>query len=157
MKYSAEDTQRFWAKVAKSPGCWNWNASKKKGYGCFYFEKRIHSSHRVAFEIANGPIPAGMLIDHICHNRGCVNPNHLRLATTKQNAEHRLGAQGNNHSSGVRGVYWHDRNRMWRGIVTHNQKPILVGYFRTVVEAEAAVVSKRNDLFTYNNADRCMQ
>lgn len=42
--------------------------------------------HRVAWEAANGPIPEGMTIDHVCRNRRCINVDHLRLLTNVENA-----------------------------------------------------------------------
>lgn len=41
--------------------------------------------HRWAWEFANGPIPEGMIIDHLCRNRACYNVEHLRLVTHVEN------------------------------------------------------------------------
>ena len=46
-------------------------------------------AHRAAWEAANGPIPDGMTVDHICFERRCVNPAHLRLLTHAENAGRR--------------------------------------------------------------------
>jgi hypothetical protein len=87
------DPERFWQKVDKADGCWEWTAHRGvDGYGRFIVDRAPRLAHRVAFEEANGPIPAGMEIDHLCHNRACVNPKHLRIATRSLNAQNMQGA-----------------------------------------------------------------
>jgi hypothetical protein len=93
-----------------------------------------------------------MQVDHACHNRACVNPDHLRLASPKQNQENRRGAASSNRSSGVRGVTY-GRGK-WIASVQHNGKRYNCGGFSSVEEAEAAVVAKRLELFTHNIVDR---
>src|SRR5699024_6855726 len=51
----------FWAKVRKSPGCWEWTAGRsREGYGNFWFNNTMVRAHRLSFEWSNGPIPDGM-------------------------------------------------------------------------------------------------
>jgi hypothetical protein len=92
-----------------------------------------------------------MDIDHICHNRACVNPQHLRLTTHKQNQENRGGAQRNS-SSGVRGVIKHGRR--WQATVVHNKQRHRAGLFDDIPSAAAAVKALRLELFTHNDIDR---
>ena len=63
-------------------GCWNWLGYKSKtGYGrC----GRVWA-HRRAYELLIGAIPAGLEIDHLCRNRGCVNPGHMEVVTHQEN------------------------------------------------------------------------
>ena len=151
MKESTLDL--FWAKVEKGPGCWEWTASKIQGHGRFGYSGNGYYAHRISYELANGPIADGMQVDHICHNRGCVNPAHLREVTPKQNMENRQGPNPNS-KSGVRGVHWNANAKKWQALVTHSRKNIHVGYFVELADAEAAVKAKRNELFTHNNIDR---
>ena len=154
MTAKASDRERFFSKVHKTSQCWEWQAYKdRNGYGVFGLDRKVRKAHRVSYEFANGPVPAGMPIDHICHNPGCVNPEHLRKVTTKQNAEHRRGAQSNS-KSGVRGVSWDKTNRKWQAQVKHEGRVMKVGRYCDLAEAEAAVIAKRNELFTHNDLDR---
>ena len=67
-------------------GCWNWTgAIHKLGYGQFKFNGSMKRAHRVSYELVKGSIPKGLEIDHICRNRRCVYPDHLRSVTHKVN------------------------------------------------------------------------
>jgi len=76
----------FWDRADKSGGdaaCWPWTGPTTSwGYGTF---GRHAVAHRRAYELAVGPIPAGYQIDHLCRNRGCVNPTHLEAVTKRDN------------------------------------------------------------------------
>lgn len=159
MARKQDERERFWSTVdtSNADGCWLWTAwTDDKGYGYFSLggsSRRHVRAHRVAWEWANQrPIPDGYQIDHICHTPGCVRPEHLRLATNKQNLENR-GLFRNN-TSGVRGVSWSKARNGWHARVCHNGKFIQCGLFNNLAEAEAAVIAKRNELFTHNDADR---
>jgi hypothetical protein len=145
---------RFWGKVEKTAGCWQWLAHKgHDGYGRFKLNGRAYLAHRLAYELASGPIPEGLQIDHTCHARSCVNPSHLRAVTNKQNKENLSGPQRNG-VSGVRGVFWNKGSNRWRASVRHNGVHHHLGYFRSIAEAEKVVIAKRNKLFTHNDLDR---
>lgn len=149
--------ERFWEKVDQSGDCWEWTAYRgQNGYGQIGGgprTARVLYAHRVSFELLSGPIPEGMFIDHICHNRGCVNPAHLRLATNKQNLENMSVLRSDN-KSGVRGVSWDKKINKWRAAVSHNSRTIYVGCYSTIAEAEAAAIAKRLELFTHNEIDK---
>lgn len=95
--------ERLWDRLSKdADGCWRWTgALNNKGYGTtsrprpegYVGRTPTVYAHRLAWEEVNGPIPDGMVIDHICHEPRCANPDHLRLATHRQNQRHRRGAQ----------------------------------------------------------------
>lgn len=148
-------TDLFWSKVDKTGTCWNWTSHKTHGgYGHFCIGGGLRVAHRVAYEWAIGPIPAGMQLDHTCRNRGCVNPDHLRVVTNKQNSENRDGPAANNTTSAYRGVCRSPDNDKWIGQVKHNGVNHYLGRYDTEEEARVAVVAKRNELFTHNLSDR---
>lgn len=158
MKYAFLSEDPFASKVAKTEGCWEWTGGKtKNGYGQINVRvgdrRTTTGAHRAAYEIKNGDIPEGIEVDHLCHNRGCVNPDHLRLVTRKQNLEN-LGGLSSRNTSGYRGVTYVKTYRKWRGSVMHNRAAVLVGFFDTAEEANEAVLAKRLDLFTHNDLDR---
>lgn len=68
--------------------CWIWKAGKDgKGYGAFKIGKKQYLAHRIAWYLANGPIPeSAPCILHKCDNPQCVNPSHLKTGTQKENA-----------------------------------------------------------------------
>lgn len=146
-------TERFWSKVAKTDNCWNWTAATNQyGYPVFRGDEgKNYLAHRYSYRLVHGDIPNGGQIDHRCHNSRCVNPNHLRLVTNKQNQENLSGPRSA--ASGVRGVY-KSRTGKWYGQVGHNGATYCVGTFSSLEEAESAVIAKRNELFTHNDIDR---
>lgn len=67
-------------------GCWVFQGAKnRKGYGHFSVNGKTQRAHRVSWLIHKGEIPTDLVIDHLCRNRACINPDHLRLVTNKEN------------------------------------------------------------------------
>lgn len=128
-------------------------ADTGNGYGVMSISGKTVLAHRMAFELAHGSIMDGLVIDHICHIRACINPDHLRAVTQKQNLENN-GVPNRRNKSGVRGVFWSSTANKWAAQVCHNYKKMHVGLFDSVAEAESAVIAKRNELFTHNDLDR---
>jgi hypothetical protein len=60
------------------------------GYGRFMVNGKRQTTHRYAWALANGPIPFGMNVCHKCDTPSCVNPNHLFLGTTRDNARDKV-------------------------------------------------------------------
>ncbi len=88
-QYSTKDVARFYSKVSTTPtenGCLEWMGyHNRPGYGYFKVGKKNIGAHRVAWEIVNGPIPAGLVIRHMCHNSLCCNPAHLEPGSPADN------------------------------------------------------------------------
>ena len=82
------NTEEFLSKIDKRgpDECWEYTGTKiNSGYGRLRIGYRIVSSHRYAWELANGPIPKGKMILHKCDNRACCNPAHLYCGTHSDN------------------------------------------------------------------------
>jgi hypothetical protein len=145
-----------WPVEISADGCHIWGGNKAGyapgQYGVLTFRNKHRFAHRVAYELRHGPIPRGMDIDHLCHERLCVNVEHLRVTTHKQNLEHRRAANLNSHT-GVRGVTYDKKRGQYRVRVKHDYKEIHVGRFATLEEAEAAAVAARRQWFTHSNHD----
>ena len=86
--------KRYWSKVRKRNAnqCWPWLGSQMKtgGYAQFYIQNdsaksglRTYGAHRLAYEIAYGPVPNGRSVMHICNMKTCQNPRHLRLTPVR--------------------------------------------------------------------------
>lgn len=102
--------QRFWGKVNKNGTvpiyaphlgpCWEWDSHTKDGYGYFSISsnsgRSLRPAHRLSYELAKGEIPEGLVIDHLCRVRHCVNPDHLEPVTDKVNILRGAGSGAQN-------------------------------------------------------------
>lgn len=77
--------ERFWKKVRKTRSCWLWLGGISDGYGLFWWGGRTVAAHRLLWEKTVGPVPPGYELDHRCRRRACVNPEHLRAVTHREN------------------------------------------------------------------------
>lgn len=95
------DSERFDVKWSEdAAGCWIWTANATPGgYGLFKVATGLSGgrqayAHRWAYERANGPIPAGLELDHVCNVVRCVNPAHLEPVTRRENERRKRMRQG---------------------------------------------------------------
>jgi hypothetical protein len=78
--------QRFWSKVQKSDGCWEWQGARNwKGYGEHSVNCRAIKAHRYSWALHHGPIPDKALVCHRCDNPCCVRPDHLFIGNNSDN------------------------------------------------------------------------
>lgn len=82
--------ERFMGHMVPEPntGCWLWlSGYDRDGYAMFFHTRRGNSPRatRFIYQELVGPIPKGLVLDHLCRNRGCVNPAHLEPVTNREN------------------------------------------------------------------------
>lgn len=91
--------ERLFERVTKTSTCWVFTGRLRNGYGLIGEGGkggRTRSAHRVAYELLVGPIPDGLVIDHLCRNRACVNPSHLQPVTQRVNVHRGLAPAAKN-------------------------------------------------------------
>lgn len=95
--FAPREVARFEAKFNRgaTSDCWEWIASvTSDGYGRFRAASGVGvAAHRFAYEFYVGRIPQGLVIDHLCRNRRCVNPAHLEPVTHAENVRRGVGAE----------------------------------------------------------------
>ncbi len=82
---------RAHVQIDRATGCHVWMGNRDNGgYGRMSIGPGVRAAHRIAWELANGPIPEGMLVLHTCDNPACCNPEHLKLGTQGENMRDRI-------------------------------------------------------------------
>lgn len=84
---------RLLRRCVEVDGCWLWQGAKTEGYGRVQLRKGtpIGLTHRAAYELFVGPVPAGLHLDHLCRQRACLRPDHLEPVTTRVNTLRGVG------------------------------------------------------------------
>lgn len=90
-----QETLRRYIEVDPKTGCHIWTANRNSaGYGQMAVGKgRKAKPHRVAYELAHGPIPDGLSLDHLCRTPACCNPAHLEPVTISENLSRAVAAR----------------------------------------------------------------
>lgn len=90
--FNKRDYKRIFSKISINPDtkCWNYSGYLSDGYGRIYWKGKRYKAHRLFYLWKYGTIikwknKSSKEVDHICNNRKCVNPEHLRLVTPKVN------------------------------------------------------------------------
>lgn len=82
--------------VVTESGCWEWPTLAQNGYGrmrvgTLGVDRRVGYAHIEAYTALVGPVPDGLVLDHLCSNRACCNPKHLEPVTQQENTARALG------------------------------------------------------------------
>jgi len=143
----ATPEESFAARTEWQGNCLIWTGTSSSGYGSLRVNGKMRKAHRYAWERVNGPIPDGLFIDHMCYNRLCVNPDHLRPATRSQNGSNRSSLAKTSATSGVRNVSWDKKNRKWRVRTRKNGELQCHGWYERLEEAAEVAKSVRAERF----------
>ncbi|WP_083939107.1 HNH endonuclease signature motif containing protein [Deinococcus apachensis] len=94
------DKTRFQEKVKKTQTCWIWTGAhdshKPTPYGVCRIRQKLYKAHRIALVLAGRNIPTDMVVDHVCRNTLCVNPDHLDVVTAGVNTLRGIGTGARN-------------------------------------------------------------
>jgi hypothetical protein len=143
----------FWQQVLKTDTCWLWTGTPNdQGYGRLTVDGVRQLVHRLSYIAHVGPIPDGLVIDHKCWQRLCVNPAHLQAVTKQANSENWAGSRKGSRF-GVRGVTWHARDRRYAVEVCVKGQRFRSSH-KTLAGAQRIAIEARNRLMTNNLADR---
>lgn len=90
------DDERFWARVQKTDTCWLWTGGRMGNYGSATVDGSTIRAHRYAYLTLVGPIPEGLVLDHLCRVTLCVNPAHLEPVTDRVNTRRGISQPADN-------------------------------------------------------------
>lgn len=122
-----ERHKKFISKVTKlDSDCWRFDGKDDDSYGIFYYKGKQVLAHRYSYQHYKEKIPVGLVIDHLCRNKKCVNPKHLEVVTNRENVLRGIGLTAMNakktncpkgHSLSGSNLYTHNGIRYCRKCV----------------------------------------
>lgn len=105
--------------INKDTGCWEWTHAKDHhGYASFYHGKVV-KGHRWSYRHYKGDIPEGLVLDHLCSVKHCVNPDHLEPVTNAENIRRERNSRTQcpyGHQYDQENTYWNEKGH--RGCIT---------------------------------------
>lgn len=128
--FEYSDGQLFWNENGKSRKMGvAVGAIRDNGYIQVGYNRKLYLAHRIVWEKHNGPIPEGMMVDHINHIRDDNRIENLRLVNCKDNTRNTSIRSDNN--TGHHGVCWCNRRLKWYARINIDGKNKFLGYFIT--------------------------
>ena len=93
--HTVADFLRYNSMRMSENGCWHWlGALTSEDYGFLYFQGKRMAAHRLSYETFVGPIPKGIVLDHLCRDHTCINPDHLDPCTPGENVRRGISHYG---------------------------------------------------------------
>lgn len=149
MKRNHPEVAELLKRTIKVNDCLEWSGKRTpRGYGRLNINTVETYAHRAVIVAKTGmPIPTGMCVLHSCDNPSCINPDHLRIGTHKENSQDMVSR---NRVSRPNSVLWSGSNNP-KSVLTDEQKNELIELMRSGMSASEAA-----DIFPVSPT-RCAQ